>query len=125
MPTVAAYRFAWEGCVIRMMVALSTPCILANLVLGENVVPEFLQGDCTPDRLAARSFPLLGDTPERRRQLEAFARLDAIMDLSGEPPSARARARRSGPDRAKVPDIPRRFMLTRTAQWSRPWPKPA
>ena len=64
--------------------------ILAILVLGENVVPEFLQRDCTPDRLAAALVPLLRDTPERRRQLEAFARLERIMDLSAEPPSVRA-----------------------------------
>ncbi len=64
--------------------------ILANLVLGENVVPEYLQSECTPDRLAAALVPLLGDTPERRRQLDAFARLDTIMDLTSEPPSRRA-----------------------------------
>ena len=26
--------------------------ILANLVIGENVVPEFIQQDCTPEKLA-------------------------------------------------------------------------
>jgi len=90
VPTVAAYRIqAWEGLLFRAMAHIDT-VILANLVLGENVVPEFLQGDCTPDRLAAALVPLLRDTPERERQLAAFARLDQIMDLSGEPPSARA-----------------------------------
>ena len=33
--------------------------ILANLVIGENVVPELVQEDCTPDRLAAALVPLL------------------------------------------------------------------
>jgi lipid-A-disaccharide synthase len=90
VPTVAAYRIpAWEGAVFRLMAHIDT-VILANLVLGEKVVPEYLQGDCTPDRLALALVPLLADTPERRRQLEAFARLDTIMDLSGEPPSRRA-----------------------------------
>ena len=69
--------------------------ILANLVLGENVVPEFLQDDCTPERLAAALLPLLSDTPERRRQIEAFGRLDAIMAIGGEAPSAKARGRSS------------------------------
>ena len=69
--------------------------ILANLVLGENVVPEHAAGaTVTPDLIAAGLVPLLGDTPERRRQLEAFARLDAIMDLAGEPPSQAARRSR-------------------------------
>ena len=53
-------------------------------------MPEYLQSECTPDRLAAGLVALLGDTPERRRQLDAFARLDTIMGLGAEPPSVRA-----------------------------------
>jgi len=90
VPLVAAYRVVpWEGLLFRMMTRLKT-VILANLVLGENVVPEFLQRECTPERLAAALVPLLHEGPERQRQFDAFARLDAIMDLAGEPPSARA-----------------------------------
>jgi lipid-A-disaccharide synthase len=90
VPLVAAYRVVpWEGLLFRLMTRLNT-VILANLVLGENIVPEFLQRDCTPERLAAALVPLLRDTPERQRQLGAIARLNAIMDFAGEPPSARA-----------------------------------
>jgi len=90
VPLVAAYRVVpWEGLLFRLMTRLNT-VILANLVLGENVVPEFLQRECTAERLANALDPLLRDTPERRRQVDAFARLDRIMDLSGEPPSNRA-----------------------------------
>ena len=65
--------------------------ILANLVLGQNVVPEVVQEECTPERLAEALAPLLGDTPERRRQeLEAFATLDAIMEIGSRTPAARA-----------------------------------
>jgi lipid-A-disaccharide synthase len=63
---------------------------LANLVVGENVVPEFLQEDCTPAKLASALRDILSDSPLRRRQIEAFAGLDAIMSTGGEPPSARA-----------------------------------
>jgi lipid-A-disaccharide synthase len=90
IPMVAAYRVpVWEGALFRMMAHIDT-VILANLVLGQRAVPEYLQSDCTPDRLAAGLVPLLSDTPERRRQLDAFAQLDAIMDLRSEPPSVRA-----------------------------------
>jgi lipid-A-disaccharide synthase len=90
VPMVAAYRVPlWEGWLFRLMTPLKT-VNLANLVLGENVVLEYLQTDCRADRLAAGLAGLLSDTPERRRQLEAFARLDAIMQLGGEPPSLRA-----------------------------------
>lgn len=90
VPMVAAYRIrAWEGMVFRAMASINT-VILANLVLGEAVVPEFLQGDCTPERIATGFLPLLEDTPDRRRQLAAFARLDTVMGLGSERPSVRA-----------------------------------
>ena len=66
--------------------------ILANLVLGEAAVPEFLQSKCTPQRLAAALLPLMADTPDRQRQVEAFARLDGIMEIGQAAPSDRAAA---------------------------------
>jgi lipid-A-disaccharide synthase len=93
VPTVGAYRLGTlEIAVARAAVRLQTEVdsvILANLVLGEKVVPEFLQGDCTAAALADALVPLLANTPERRRQVEAFARLDDIMGLPAEP-SAKA-----------------------------------
>jgi lipid-A-disaccharide synthase len=93
VPTVAAYRLSpLEEAVARLirLKARLSSIILANLVLGENAVPEFLQRDCTPQTLADALVPLLSDTPQRRRQIEAFQRLDAIMGVGGEPPSAKA-----------------------------------
>ena len=89
---VAAYKVSLlEEVVGRLLIKIQS-VILANLVLGENVVPEFLQRDCTPEKLAAALVPLFGDTPERRRQIEAFARLDAIMEIGRAAPSDRAAA---------------------------------
>ena len=93
VPTVAAYRLSvLEEMVARVMRfhAKLQSVILANLTIGENVVPEFLQRDCTPERLADALLPLLSDTPQRRRQVETFGRLDAIMGVGGEAPSAKA-----------------------------------
>jgi lipid-A-disaccharide synthase len=90
IPTVAAYRLsAFEGWVARRLMRVPS-VILANLVLKENVVPEFIQEACTPDALARALTPLLADTPERRRQLEAFSRLDEIMDVGAAAPARRA-----------------------------------
>jgi lipid-A-disaccharide synthase len=96
IPTVAAYRMSpveafivvW---LLRVLVRLPS-VILANLVLGENVIPELLQSAATPDRLAEAFLPLLSDTPQRQRQIEAFGRLDAIMAIGGEAPSDKAAA---------------------------------
>ncbi len=90
VPTVAAYRVsAIEAAVARLMIQVET-VILANLVLGEKIVPEFLQEDCSPERLAAALLPLLKDGPERQRQVEAFSRLDAIMEIGQRAPAVRA-----------------------------------
>ena len=64
--------------------------ILANLVIGENVVPEFIQQDCTPEKLAPALREILEDSTLRRRQVDAFTRIDAIMSTGNQPPSVRA-----------------------------------
>ncbi len=90
VPMIAAYRAgAVEAWIAQRVIRVSS-VILANLVIGENVIPEFLQKDCVPDRLAAGLREVLDDTPLRRRQIEAFARLDAIMATDDQPPSSRA-----------------------------------
>jgi len=94
VPTVAAYRLSLiEELVFR---AMRTPeistAILANLVIGEKIVPEFLQRDCTAENLADALLPLLSDTPQRQRQAEAFRRLDSIMGIGAMSPSREAAA---------------------------------
>ncbi len=93
VPMVAAYRLhAIEAAVaraIRLRARLPS-VILANLVIGENVVPEFLQEDCTPEKLAEALFAVVNDTDARRRQIAGFERLDAIMKIGGTSPSATA-----------------------------------
>jgi lipid-A-disaccharide synthase len=94
VPTVAAYRVTLIEEMILRAARLGqrlTSVILANLVLEENVVPEFLQQDCEATRIADALAPLVSDTPERRQQTEAFARLDRIMEI-GTAPSAKAAA---------------------------------
>jgi lipid-A-disaccharide synthase len=90
VPMVAAYRVGTVEAWILRRAIRGNSVILANLVMGENVVPEFLQEDCTPAKLVPALRDILGDSPLRRRQTEAFARIDAIMSTGGQPPSSRA-----------------------------------
>jgi lipid-A-disaccharide synthase len=95
VPTIAAYRLSLIEELVARLIGLRarlTTVILANFVLGENDIPEFLQRDCTPQRLADALIPLLSDTPQRRRQVEAFGRLDRIMAPGAAIPSAIAAA---------------------------------
>ena len=64
--------------------------ILANLVIGENVVPEFLQRRCVPEELSPALVAVMENEGVRRAQLDAFARLDAIMETGGRTPRERA-----------------------------------
>ena len=90
VPMVTAYRTsAVEAMVFRRVLNVSS-VILANLVIGENVIPEFLQEDCTPEKLARALREVLGDSALRRQQIEAFAKIDQIMSTGNQPPSARA-----------------------------------
>jgi lipid-A-disaccharide synthase len=66
--------------------------VLPNLIVGENAVPEFLQQAATPGALAAALAPLLGESPARDAQLEAFAQVRARVAAAGRHPSARAAA---------------------------------
>src|SRR5262249_23078231 len=89
VPTVAAYRVPlWEEAIARAVVRVNS-VILPNLVLGENVVPEFLQRDCTAPRLATALASILDEGAARKKQLDAFRRLETIFSTGGEEPSAR------------------------------------
>ena len=65
---------------------------MPNIIAGREVVPELLQRRATAQNLADTLVPLIGDTPQRRRQCEGLARLDAVMEIGVAVPSARAAA---------------------------------
>jgi lipid-A-disaccharide synthase len=90
VPMVAAYRAGRAEAFIVQRAITVPSVILANLVIGENVVPEFLQNECTPDKLADGLREVLSDSPLRQRQVEAFGKLDAIMSTGSVSPSVRA-----------------------------------
>lgn len=90
VPMITAYKVSGIEAVIARRLIRVPSVILTNLVLGANVVPEFIQTDCTPERLTAALAPLLADSPERRAQIEAFARLDDLMEIGKAEPAKRA-----------------------------------
>jgi lipid-A-disaccharide synthase len=90
VPMVAAYKAGAVEAWIMQRAIRTSSVILANLVIGENVVPEFIQQDCTAEKMAPALRDILTDSAPRRRQTEAFARIDAIMSTGNQPPSIRA-----------------------------------
>jgi lipid-A-disaccharide synthase len=90
VPLVTGYRVSHLDAFIGRRLIRVSSVVLANLVIGENVVPEFIQENCTAEKLAGGLLPLIGDTPERRAQIDAFARLDDIMEIGRQTPAAQA-----------------------------------
>ncbi len=83
VPMVVAYRVSRFENWLRFLIKVSS-IVLPNLILGRNVIPEFIQEDCRADRLEAALLPLMVDGPERRQQLAAFEELDGLMRLDGD-----------------------------------------
>ena len=87
VPMVTAYRVTELEAFVARRVIQTSSIILANLILGENVIPEFLQQDFTAENLAPALRDVLEDNPARQRQVAAFARLEEIMSTGGKRPS--------------------------------------
>ena len=91
VPMVVAYRVSkLEEMIVRAL-ATTPSVVLPNLILGENVIPEFLQEQASPQALASAVAALLPEGPAREAQARGLARLDGLMRLEdGDTPSARA-----------------------------------
>jgi lipid-A-disaccharide synthase len=61
---------------------------MVNLIADRRVVPELIQSDFTPDRVAAETLPLLDETTARRAMLAGLA--EVREKLGGQGASGRA-----------------------------------
>ncbi len=88
-PMVVAYRLEKISSLAVQLATLSS-IVLPNLVLEKNVFPEFIDKDCTPEKLAAALLPLLKGGRERDRQKSALKGLEKKMHPSRSQPSDQA-----------------------------------
>jgi lipid-A-disaccharide synthase len=88
-PMVVAYIARGINVVIRHFLTVPS-VVLANLVLGRNVFPEFIQGDCTVDKLAAATLEVLRDGETRAAQLVALAEIPGKLAPPASHPSEAA-----------------------------------
>lgn len=90
VPTVIAYKGSPIEAAIARRLVLVPSIVLPNLILGRNVVPEFLQEECTPAALSEAVLALIPDGAARQAQLDGFAEVEARMQVEGGSPSAAA-----------------------------------
>ena len=89
VPMAVGYRVGAVEGQIRHFIHVSS-IVLANLIIGENVIPERIQAACNYEQLAADLLPLLNDTAQRQRQLNGFNLLDQSMAIGSSSPSQKA-----------------------------------
>jgi lipid-A-disaccharide synthase len=89
-PMVVTYRFGW------LTYALAKPFVrvrfgaLTNILLDREAVPELIQRDCTPDKIAAAVLELFRNPDARARQRDDMDEAMAKLGVGSEPPSRRA-----------------------------------
>lgn len=89
-PMAVGYRTEAIVAMFRWMLKAHS-IVLPNLILGENIFPEFIQEDCTPDILSNALLPLLDNkSPERKRQIHALKNIEKKMRLARGTPSETA-----------------------------------
>lgn len=81
LPYCLVYRVAWLTYVVGRMVVEVEHLGIVNVIAGREVVKELLQGDATPDRIAAELGRLLDD-PAAREALRA--EMAAVIATLGE-----------------------------------------
>lgn len=84
-PFVCVYRTSWLTFKLAQRLVRVPHIALANLVAGEEVVPELLQDDATPTTLARELRPLIEGGVDREVQLRGLA---GVRDALGTPGAA-------------------------------------
>lgn len=82
-PFVVVYRMNPLSYQVARRLVRVPHIALANLVAGERLVPEFVQGEANPPALASALLPLLAPGEARQRMREGFARVRAALGGGG------------------------------------------
>ena len=90
LPAVIAYRLNPVTVALYRRLIRVKYVSLVNLMLDRMLVPELLQQDCRPDRLAKELSRLLDDPKARQEQVEGVTEVAQWLGQGGIPPSERA-----------------------------------
>lgn len=91
VPMVIAYRVSPSSAAIVRALIQVKHATIANLVLGDRpAIPELIQENCTPERLAAAVLGLLHDPAARADQVRQGSEAMRLLGQGGPPPSLRA-----------------------------------
>ncbi len=84
-PMVVVYKMAWLSYWVGRLLVRMSHFALVNILAGRTVVPELLQQEASPERMALEIERLLSDPGARRAQLDGIAEVRRSL---GEPGAA-------------------------------------
>jgi lipid-A-disaccharide synthase len=91
VPMVVAYRVSpATAFLVRRMGVSVEHAALVNLLVGRGLVPELIQEDCTPQKVAAAMEELFVSDETRKAQREGFRQVIKMMGKATPPPSEHA-----------------------------------
>ena len=90
VPTVVAYRLHPLTAIVVRRLIRAPFASMVNVILDRAVSPEFLQGDCRPDRLAPAVIRILTDDDARSEQIAAGHSIAAALTPPASSPSGAA-----------------------------------
>lgn len=90
VPTVVAYRVNALSAAIARRLIDPDAIVLTNKLLGRRVIPQFIQEECTADRLTVAVERLFDDPRARAEQGAASEAVRRLLMAGGENPSDRA-----------------------------------
>lgn len=90
LPTIVVYRAPLVSALVGRLVLKVKYASAVNLVLDRPVLPEFIQGDCTPANLAGAVRKLMFDEAARAEQLAGIAQAKALLCAGDDVPSRNA-----------------------------------
>ena len=90
VPMIVCYRVNPLTAAIARRILLVSHIAMPNIIADRRAAPEFVQRECSPERLVPELEQLLRDAAQRRDQIESFGEIAARLGRGGPPPSERA-----------------------------------
>lgn len=90
VPTVIAYKVSGVTAAIARRLIRTSHAGLVNILLRQEIMPEFIQDNCTPDRIVPALQALLGDEDARATQRGHFKQTMALLQGPADGPAAAA-----------------------------------
>jgi lipid-A-disaccharide synthase len=87
-PMIVVYKVNWLTYLIGRMIVTVNWLAMPNVIAGREIVPEFIQGDAKPNRIAAVARELLENTSKRGAMQKELATV--VSSLGGAGASERA-----------------------------------